>query len=424
MLKSIAVFCCVVFCLQVTGWSTTLDPQNLPSAELRSGHFNTDRSIDDQLKIAVRLARRGHVKRGFELAREMKEMVGDDLQFSFKYVDTLVQLAEECGAECDKNILNEAIRTANFVYRLECCNGTDDPEPAYQFMATLSKLGEAVRKINPTICSQLFLVEGTIAENLLSNDQVSEESYTRLAESFLDAAIGKAIGGEDSAAIQLVRRAFKMGYNQYSFVENDDALSRLPEIDAVTLEAKLNVARSASSNGDGSSTTTYRQTVRKPVARTPVQLWAHNQIQNFRAFDFTFNTLDTKGGRIRKEDFSGKVVLVDIWATWCPPCRKSIPDMVQLQKRYGGDRFQVVGLSVDAMDNPASAQHGVAEFLKQMNAKYPCGLGGREIPAQIKGDQTLPMVIFLGTDGKVRFALNGKHSYEQLEALTTELLRK
>ena len=55
---------------------------------------------------------------------------------------------------------------------------------------------------------------------------------------------------------------------------------------------------------------------------------------------------DVDGNRQTLGDFKGKVVLVDVWATWCPPCRRSLPEMAELQKT-GGDRFVVLPISVD-----------------------------------------------------------------------------
>jgi thiol-disulfide isomerase/thioredoxin len=55
---------------------------------------------------------------------------------------------------------------------------------------------------------------------------------------------------------------------------------------------------------------------------------------------------DAGGNRRTLADFRGKVVLVDVWATWCPPCRKSLPEVAELQKA-GGDRYVVLPISVD-----------------------------------------------------------------------------
>ena len=57
---------------------------------------------------------------------------------------------------------------------------------------------------------------------------------------------------------------------------------------------------------------------------------------------------DASGNALILDDFEGKYVLLNIWATWCPPCRKELPDLQGLQQELGGDQFQVIALSTDA----------------------------------------------------------------------------
>ena len=57
---------------------------------------------------------------------------------------------------------------------------------------------------------------------------------------------------------------------------------------------------------------------------------------------------DLEGQQFTLEDFEGKYVLLNVWATWCPPCRKELPDLQSLQQQLGGQQFQVIALSTDA----------------------------------------------------------------------------
>lgn len=72
---------------------------------------------------------------------------------------------------------------------------------------------------------------------------------------------------------------------------------------------------------------------------------------------------DGNGKELTLADWKGRVVLVNLWATWCAPCRKEMPDLAQLQKDYGGDDFEVVAISVDLKGAEASSA-----FLKEVNA--------------------------------------------------------
>jgi thiol-disulfide isomerase/thioredoxin len=72
---------------------------------------------------------------------------------------------------------------------------------------------------------------------------------------------------------------------------------------------------------------------------------------------------DGSGKPVKLSDWKGRVVLVNLWATWCAPCRKEMPDLAELQKELGSDQFEVVAISVDRKGAEASAA-----FLKETGA--------------------------------------------------------
>lgn len=88
----------------------------------------------------------------------------------------------------------------------------------------------------------------------------------------------------------------------------------------------------------------------------------NNVIADNLAPDFTLK--DLSGNNISLEQFRGKIVLLDFWATWCPPCRKSIPELVDIQKRYKNRNLVILGISVD---DPRKVNNN---FLKAFRNKY------------------------------------------------------
>jgi len=78
-----------------------------------------------------------------------------------------------------------------------------------------------------------------------------------------------------------------------------------------------------------------------------------------------------EGGTLEMAALRGRLVLLNFWATWCPPCIKEMPELEAFQQRQGGAGWQVVGL---AIDNPAA----VREFLARSPVRYPIGLAGME----------------------------------------------
>ncbi|GIU82684.1 MAG: TlpA family protein disulfide reductase [Acidobacteria bacterium] len=75
------------------------------------------------------------------------------------------------------------------------------------------------------------------------------------------------------------------------------------------------------------------------------------------------------GQKIKLEDYKGKVVLVNLWATWCGPCRDEMPHLAELQEKYKGKGFEVIGLNVEEEDTEAK----VRNFASQMQINYTLG---------------------------------------------------
>jgi thiol-disulfide isomerase/thioredoxin len=109
------------------------------------------------------------------------------------------------------------------------------------------------------------------------------------------------------------------------------------------------------------------------------------------AFQFS----DISGKPVSKADWNGKVVLVNFWATWCPPCREEIPELLALQKQFNG-QLQIVGISED--DDPPAK---VLKFAKQMGMNYPIVMSTPELIESYGGVAALPTSFLIDTQGRV-----------------------
>ena len=120
-----------------------------------------------------------------------------------------------------------------------------------------------------------------------------------------------------------------------------------------------------------------------------------------KAADFTLK--DTKGKTVKLSDYSGKVVILDFWATWCPPCVKEIPHFVELEKEFGGKGLKVIGVSVDQGGLPA-----IEKFMKKTPINYPIVLGDQKVhqsyqsylPVSERGG--IPFTFIIDRQGNIR----------------------
>ena len=127
---------------------------------------------------------------------------------------------------------------------------------------------------------------------------------------------------------------------------------------------------------------------------------------------------DIHGRYIRLSDYRGKVVLVNFWATWCPPCRAEIPDLLKLQRDYRSRGLQIIGVTY-----PPQKLAEVRKFVLKAKINYPVGLGSKETKLLFTTSETLPMTIVIGTDGRIRYIIEGILLPEEFEQKIKPLLK-
>ncbi|MEP6635417.1 MAG: TlpA disulfide reductase family protein [Acidobacteriota bacterium] len=106
------------------------------------------------------------------------------------------------------------------------------------------------------------------------------------------------------------------------------------------------------------------------------------------------------GKPIKLSDYSGKVVVVNLWATWCGPCRSEIPELVKLYNEYHPKGLEVVGLSTE---NPEASAEGVRRFVSDFGMDYRVGWASPEVSATLMQDRNaIPQSFVIGRDGRIR----------------------
>jgi len=126
---------------------------------------------------------------------------------------------------------------------------------------------------------------------------------------------------------------------------------------------------------------------------------------------------DLNGRTVRLSDYHGKVVLINFWATWCPPCRAEMPDLVKLQREHAKEGLQIIGITY-----PPEKKTRVRRFAKSLKVNYPIVLGTREIKSRFTSEETLPLTVVINRDGKVSDIISGILLREEFDEKIKPLL--
>lgn len=133
--------------------------------------------------------------------------------------------------------------------------------------------------------------------------------------------------------------------------------------------------------------------------------------------DFTLT--ESSGKPIRLSDYRGKVVLLNFWATWCPPCKAEIPWFVEFQQTYGERNLVVLGVSLDE-DGWAS----VRPFLDRQRVTYPVVIGNEEVSALYGGIESLPTTLIIDQSGRIAATHTGLVEKARYRETIETLLRR
>jgi peroxiredoxin len=163
---------------------------------------------------------------------------------------------------------------------------------------------------------------------------------------------------------------------------------------------------------------------------SPPAVATGDSITGRAAPDFSLKTL--RGDQCALSDLRGKVVLVNFWAMWCPPCRAELPDLIQMQERYRQQGLVIVGVSFDEKDAPVQKfsedkkiNYPVARVTPDFSQSYGAllGLSNSEL---VRPDgiinATLPSTILISRSGQIGFAHVGSLETSELEKEVINLL--
>ena len=133
--------------------------------------------------------------------------------------------------------------------------------------------------------------------------------------------------------------------------------------------------------------------------------------------EFSIPNLANPSQQLSLASYKGQVVLLDFWATWCPPCRSELPALNQLYNDLKENGFVIVGMTVD--NGPAEK---VAEAVRRFELSYPVGLAGEDVQQAYGGIRAVPTKFLLDKKGAVAKQYEGVVPEKQLRADIETLL--
>ena len=220
-------------------------------------------------------------------------------------------------------------------------------------------------------------------------------------------ACALSVGNQPDQAMKSLEEAVAFGYKDLTEMDKDKDLESVRALPAYA-EFKTKAEEMIREQAE--------------LARIQIEKEVDELLVDNKPFDFNFELTDTDAKPIAKADFAGKVLIVDVWGTWCPPCRAEIPHFVKLQKTYNEEGLVIVGLNQENAADDEAAVKIVQDFREKNEMNYRCALIGDDTLQQIPGFGGFPTTMFIDRTGKVRAKVVGLHDYEYLETIVRKLL--
>ena len=123
-----------------------------------------------------------------------------------------------------------------------------------------------------------------------------------------------------------------------------------------------------------------------------------------------FELKDANGKTVRLSDFKNKIIILDFWATWCPPCRAEIPGFVELYNKYKDKGVEIIGVSLDQ-----GGWDDVIPFMKEFGVNYTIVLGNMDVAQKYGGIRGIPTTFVIDRQGRIRAKYVGYRPKEVFE---------
>ncbi|MEQ1906402.1 MAG: TlpA disulfide reductase family protein, partial [Pirellulaceae bacterium] len=262
-----------------------------------------------------------------------------------------------------------AIVSSSRLLLIADANGQGNPELSCQAANLIDVLGNQFRTSEQPVASDLFLKVGSIGRKLAQNPAFPAAARAGLAAYLISEARGEIMRCEEVRALAAVNEALTWGLVEFDKVLLDETIKDSPNFDQIKTAVE-------------SRRTQYRQSIQPTIS---------SAVNNFQSFPFNFSLLNVEQARIAKSHYDdSEIMVVDIWGTWCAPCRASIPHLNNLQESYRDKGLKVVGIAMEQAETLEQRRESLRSFLEANEVNYDCLLGEPSVTQQIPNFKSYP----------------------------------
>jgi thiol-disulfide isomerase/thioredoxin len=397
-----------VLCLAVLWTASAIDASPFSSSTIQgtaSGQTsNGDRQRDSIQRAKRDLSQSGNFERFLgELQTVSRDASSDPmtrLMVLEAIADGLYERARESAVPNSLAMAEFALETTGHLLQASNFNGSGELETSYRTAVVLAALAGRLFRDEPQMASEIFLKSGAVTRGLYQNARYPAQARGGLAPLLLNEARGFAIRGNHDATLRVVKESLAWGLVEFQSVLEDPFLKTTTVASAIETEV---LSRRAA----------YRESIQPGIK---------SAIAGFEPFAFDFSSTDVDQNRFAKSHFSGDFLIIDLWGTWCQPCRAAIPHLNQLQTEMRGQDLKIVGIAIEQGESEAERRQALADFLMENELSYQCLVGDESLVQQLPNFKSYPTMLFLDRQGNVRFATSGYLDYEQLSVIAEQLI--
>lgn len=241
-----------------------------------------------------------------------------------------------------------------------------------------------------------------LAKAVVADPKHLQAAETMLAEVFFYAAQTYATDSNPTAMYAALDQACDLGFERWDAFEE------------------------AAPFADWVANAEFQAYLAKQKALVPerIAIGLRKELLEFQSFDFDFSLTSVTGEPVAKSQWKGKLLVVDVWGTWCPPCRQALPHLIKLQEKYRQDGVQIIGLNIENEESTDAQAKIVNAAIQEFKINYPCALIDNDFLATIPDFEGFPTALLIDGTGRVRLKLVGSQSPTRLETAVKILLEE